>query len=82
MKKEKLSRLYKTLLPKLLLLLGFGTTFTFMACYGVAPRDYQYETVDDFAVDSVAEDSTVVVVDDTVAEQGGTVGEEGVAKNE
>lgn len=62
-------RLKKALWPKLLLLLGFGTTFTFMACYGVAPSQYQYETVDDFAVDSLAEDSTVVVEDEMSAAQ-------------
>ena len=37
MKTEKLNRLYRAALQKLLVLLGFGTTFVFMACYGPAP---------------------------------------------
>lgn len=65
----KLRSLYKALWPKLLLLLGFGTTFTFMACYGPAPTQYQREDVDDFAiVDTIAEDTTAVVEADMVVD--------------
>ena len=76
MMNTKLRRLYKALWPKLLLLLGFGTTFTFMACYGPAPTQYQYEEVDDFAVvDSIAEDTTAVVEADMVADEAATKSE-------
>lgn len=34
---EKIKRIYKVILRKALVLLGFGTTFVFMACYGPAP---------------------------------------------
>ena len=34
---EKTKRIYKVILRKALVLLGFGTTFVFMACYGPAP---------------------------------------------
>jgi hypothetical protein len=33
----KTKRIYKVILRKALVLLGFGTTFVFMACYGPAP---------------------------------------------
>ena len=33
----KIKRIYKVILRKALVLLGFGTTFVFMACYGPAP---------------------------------------------
>lgn len=40
--KEKLNGWYRKLLSRLLTLLGFGSTFGFMACYGPAPEDYDY----------------------------------------
>ena len=72
----KIRRFYKALWPKLLLLLGFGTTFTFMACYGPTPTQYQHEDVDDFAIiDTIAEDTTAVVDVDMAAEVDGTKSE-------
>lgn len=43
MMKILLEKLYGRLLPRLLTLLGFSSTFAFMACYGPAPSDYHLE---------------------------------------
>ena len=55
--KEKVSCIAKKIVSKLLVLLGFSTTFVFMACYGPRPN---YAPVDFDEVDSVAVDSTAV----------------------
>ena len=55
--KDKLRCIAKNILSKLLVLLGFSTTFVFMACYGPRPN---YASVNFDEVDSVAVDSTVV----------------------
>jgi hypothetical protein len=59
---EQRNSLGKKILSKLLVLLGFSTTFVFMACYGPAPKGYQQvdaEDLDSVAVDSVETDSIV-----------------------
>lgn len=43
MMKRLLEALYGRLLPKVLTLLGFSSTFAFMACYGPAPSGYHLE---------------------------------------
>ena len=55
--KDKARCIAKKILSKLLVLLGFSTTFVFMACYGPKPN---YASVDFDEADSVAVDSTVV----------------------
>lgn len=63
--KEKLNCIGKKILSKMLVLLGFSTTFVFMACYGPAPQGYQAVEFDDDAamVDTVDTDSTEIAVD-------------------
>ena len=64
--KEKLNCIGKKILSKLLVLLGFSTTFVFMACYGPAPKGYQAVDFDEDStlVDSLETDSIVVEADD------------------
>ncbi len=56
--KEKKNRLYKAVLQKLLVLLGFGTSFVFMACYGPPPSHGNLEELPEGFV--VQEDSCQV----------------------
>ena len=50
--KEKKNRFYKAVLQKLLVLLGFGTTLVFMACYGPPPSHGSMEELpDEFAIE-------------------------------
>lgn len=64
--KEKLNCIGKKILSKLLVLLGFSTTFVFMACYGPAPKGYQAVDFDEDStvVDSLDIDSIVVEADE------------------
>lgn len=64
--KEKLNCIGKKILSKLLVLLGFSTTFVFMACYGPAPKGYQAVDFDEDStmVDSLDTDSIVVEADE------------------
>lgn len=55
--KDKLNRIGKIILSKLLVLLGFSTTFVFMACYGPRPN---YAAVDFDETDSTEVDTTMV----------------------
>ena len=48
----KIKRIYKVILRKALVLLGFGTTFVFMACYGPAPtHGSMVDVPDEFLVE-------------------------------
>ena len=60
--KEKLNSIGRKVLSKLLVVLGFSTTFVFMACYGPAPKyaPVDFEPLDSTEVDSALADSTVV----------------------
>lgn len=62
--KEKIICIGKKILSKLLVLLGFSTTFVFMACYGPRPN---YAPVDFDDTDSISEVDSVSV-DSTVAD--------------
>ena len=62
--KERICCIGKKTLSKLLVLLGFSTTFVFMACYGPRPN---YAPVDFDDTDSISEVDSVSV-DSTVAD--------------
>ena len=62
--KERICCIGKKILSKLLVLLGFSTTFVFMACYGPRPN---YTPVDFDDTDSISEVDSVSV-DSTVAD--------------
>jgi hypothetical protein len=61
--KERICCIGKKILSKLLVLLGFSTTFVFMACYGPRPNyaPVDFDDTDSISeVDSVSADSTIV----------------------
>lgn len=59
--KKRIRRLYNKLLTMLLTLLGFGSTFAFMACYGPPPQNVNYidtpADIDSVVTDNVSQDS-------------------------
>ena len=64
--KQLISKLYKAVIPKLLTLLGFGSTLTFMACYAPAPDDYRivvFPSHLDFGYDDNQAESVTIQTD-------------------
>lgn len=65
--KRGIKKWYNKLLTQLLTLLGFGSTFTFMACYGPPPDELDYLEVNP---DSVVVSRTIVEpTDSAIASQ-------------
>ena len=64
--KRFFNKLYKAAIPKMLTLLGFGSTLSFMACYAPAPDDYRivvFPSHLDFGYDDNQAESVTIQTD-------------------